>query len=165
MPLDPQKTIFRQRPGARRAFCAMLLAAAACASPAAQGPQQKQSHEKSADGYTLRSSVAATASLPASSLADQGIEPAPHRALLNVVVLKSGQKPRRTVPAEVEAHVRTLSGSRRAIEMKEVKANDRVSYVGVVDHAAREVLNFEIRARPEGTQKAIVLRYQDRMAP
>ena len=128
-------------------------------------PAHAQTHQKSAGGYMLRSSVVATGSVSAQSLADQGIEPAPHRALLNVVVLKNGTKPRPTVPAEVEVHVRTLSGSRRAIDMKAVKANERVSYVGVIDHAARETLNFEIKAKPQGAPKPVRLEYRERMAP
>ena len=151
----------RPRSLARRTFASVLICAVASLALTAHA----QSHQKSAGGYTLRSSAVATGSVPASSLADQGIKPAPNRALLNVVVLKNGKKPRPTVPAEVEAQVRTLSGSRRAIEMKEVKANNRVSYVGVIDHAARETLDFEIRATPQGAQKPVVLHYRDRMAP
>ncbi len=129
-------------------------------------PLQAQSHNKSVGGYTLRSSVAPTTAVAESALASYGIEPAPRRALLDVVVLKNKkQGVGSTVLADVEAHARTLAGMERPIDLRSASANGRTSYVGVFEHAAGEVLDFEIVAVPEGTDQKIVLRYQDKMRP
>jgi len=83
--------------------------------------------------------------------------------VLNVVLLR-GPK-RDTVAADVTAMSRNLAGVRRTIDLKEVRENDRVSYVGSYEFLPKEVLDFEITAKPLGPQEArpLTLSYQERM--
>lgn len=125
---------------------------------------QAQSHEASQGGYVVRSTLVDSTSLPAESLQQQGIDAAPDRAILNVVVLKDGSGAvRPTVRARVEATVRGLTGTPRSIPMREVVANDRLSYLGLVQHAPSEVLMLQIQATPAGSAQTIDLSYQEQM--
>lgn len=114
--------------------------------------------------YTLRSSTTASDNIAPETARKHGIEPDPRRAVLNVTVLVDGAPgAERTVPAEVQATARTLSGKPRPIEMREVDAGGYVSYIGSYEFVPREVLEFEITARPEGSDQVLSMRYEERL--
>lgn len=135
---------------------AMLLAAIAFAAAA-------QPREVSRGDLVLRSSTVASELIDAATAARHGIEPAANRAVLNVVLLR-GPK-REPVAAEVTAFSRNLAGVRQEIGMKEVRENERVSYVGSYQFLPKEVLDFEITAKPLRPQEArpLTLSYRERM--
>lgn len=124
-----------------------------------------QSHEVRREGVVLRSSTVASDRIDAATARLHGIEPSPDRAVLNVVVLSAKAGDQATLPAQVSASTRNLAGVRHDIEMREVRENDRVSYIGSYSFVPREVLDFEITARPTGAtrQKPVTLKYRDRM--
>lgn len=135
---------------------ALLLAGTVLAAAA-------QPREVRRGDLVLRSSTVASERIDAATAARHGIEPAANRAVLNVVLLR-GPK-RDTVAADVTAMSRNLAGVRRTIDLKEVRENDRVSYVGSYEFLPTEVLDFEITAKPLGPQEArpLTLSYQERM--
>lgn len=122
-----------------------------------------QAHEVAQHGYILRSSTVSSMNIDSRTARKHGIERSPTRGILNVTVLKRDAQRQHTVPATVSAHVRNLAGMEREISLTATRANGRVSYTGLYDFAPREVLDFTISARPEGSSRRLVLRYRDRM--
>ena len=135
---------------------AMVLACAACAVAA-------QPREVSRGDLVLRSSTVASERIDPATASRHGIEPAPNRAVLNVVLLR-GPK-REAIAADVTALTRTLAGVRREIALKEVRENDRVSYVGSYEFLPKEVIDVEITARPlqPDQSRPLTLSYRERM--
>lgn len=125
-------------------------------------PSLAQTHEVRAGDLTLRSSTVSSDRIDPATAARHGIEPSPRTAVLNVVVLRGSA--RETVPAEVSATARSLSGVRQEIGMREVRENGRISYLGSYDVLPREVMDLEVKARPLAENPpALVLRYRERM--
>jgi Domain of unknown function (DUF4426) len=141
---------------ASRLVPAMLLGGLACAAAA-------QPREVTRGDLVLRSSTVASERIDPATASRHGIEPSPNRAVLNVVLLR-GPK-REPVPAEVTALSRNLAGVRRDIELKEVRENERVSYVGSFEFLPKEVIDIEITARPVQPDQArpLTLSYRERM--
>ncbi len=135
---------------------AMLLAGMAFAAAA-------QPHEVSRDDLVLRSSTVASERIDPAAAARHGIERSPTRAVLNVVLLR-GPK-RETIAAQVTASSRNLAGVRRQIDLKEVRENERVSYVGSYEFLPKEVIDFEITAKPLRPEQSrpLKLSYRERM--
>jgi hypothetical protein len=145
-------------PCSRRLVAALLLPILAAGAAA-------QSHEVERGGVVLRSSTVASDRISPEAAKQHGVNQSPDRAILNVVVLTSQPGSPATLPALVSASTRSLAGERTVIEMREVRANDRVSYIGTYVFAPREVLDFEVTAQPTGgaSQEPLTLKYQERM--
>jgi hypothetical protein len=124
-----------------------------------------QSHEVERGGVVLRSSSVASDRISPETAKLHGINQSPDRAVINVVLLSDQPGMQKTLPALVSASTRSLSGDRTPIEMREMRANDRVSYIGSYVFSHREVLDFEVTAQPMGapSQEPLTLRYQERM--
>jgi hypothetical protein len=135
------------------AFLLSLVAAAAAAQP----------REVRRGDLVLRSSTASSERIDPETASRHGIDPAPNRAVLNVVLMRG--KNRQTIPAEVTASSRNLAGVRRKIDMLEVRENERVSYIGTYEFLPREVVDINIRAKPLRPVKSrpLTLRYRERM--
>ena len=77
-----------------------------------------------------------------------GIQRAGTRAMLNITVLHTdGNRP---VPAAVTASATNLTGQRRSIEMREIRDQDAIYYLGTFRVHNEESLNFSIEVQPEG---------------
>lgn len=126
-------------------------------------PALAQSHEVRRGDLTLRSSIVSSERIDPATAARHGIEPSPGTAVLNVVLLRGNA--RETVPAEVSATARSLSGVRQEIGLREVRENGRVSYLGSYDVLPREVIDLEVKAKPLQAERppALVLRWRERM--
>jgi hypothetical protein len=124
-----------------------------------------QSHEVERGGVVLRSSSVASDRISPETARLHGINQSPDRAVINVVLLTDKPGMPATLPALVSVSTRSLSGDRTPIEMREVRANDRVSYMGSYVFSHREVLDFEVTAQPMGapSQEPLTLRYRERM--
>lgn len=143
---------------ARGGLLALGAFTLACTAALAQ-PRQVE-----AGGYTLRSSTVPSTAISAAAATEHQIEPAANRALLNVVVLQGAPATARTVPAQVQASMRDLTGLEREIEMKPaVAANGDVSYLGTYTFRSRAVLDFRIRAQPVGAEPQLELVYREQM--
>lgn len=111
--------------------------------------------------YTVRASATQSQMLAPATAARHGIEPAADRGVLNVVVLErradGGQV---TVPALVAASKTNLLGQSVPIEMREIRENERVSYLGSFEFAPMRNLRFELSVQPAGS-KPLLLRFED----
>lgn len=137
----------------------LLLGATLCGCSEAWA----QSHEQRTGDYVLRSSVVASNLLPAEAARENGIEPAPNRAVLNAVVLREAGGRSVNVPAEITATAFDLNGRPRSIRMQAAVDNGMVSYIGTFDFLPREVLDFRVVASPASGGPTITLAYRDRM--
>lgn len=154
--LSPRFFGWHCRPAWFRISAGLFLATAAFCALA-------QVHEARRGDLVLRSSTVASDRINPATAGKHGIEPSPTRGVLNVTVLRGPDG--RTVPAEVAASSVNLAGIRQDIEMREVRADGRVSYVGSYDFLPREVIDFEITARPlrPANSRPLSLKYRDRM--
>ena len=77
-----------------------------------------------------------------------GIQRAGTQAMLNVTVLEkeSGQ----AVPARVSATAVNLTGQRRDIELREIRDQDAIYYIGQFRIHDEENLSFSVEVNPEG---------------
>lgn len=143
---------------ARQLVAGLLLCAAAASVWA-------QSHEVERGGVVLRSSTVASDRISPEAARSYGIDQSSDRAILNVVLLTTQAGIPATLPALVWASTRSLTGEQRVIEMREVRENDRVSYMGTYAFEPREVIDFEVTAQPTGAtpQEPLTLRYRERM--
>lgn len=130
----------------------------------APGMARAQPHEVQRDSYTLRSSTVVSTALSPSTAREHGIDRSPSRAVLNAVVLAGPGGTQPTTAADLAATVRSLTGVERKVEMKPARAaNGDISYVGTYEFAPREVLQFELRARPMGSTTELSMSYSERM--
>ena len=84
--------------------------------------------------------------------------------VLNVTLMKGdGSAALTTVPANVEARITGLYGAHHSVQLHEERAQGRVSYYGSFRHEPREVLDFEISARPQGGGPRVMLGFRERM--
>ena len=122
-----------------------------------------QAHERRSGPFVLRSSTVASQTFSAATAKAHGIDPAPTRAVLDVVLEKTTGGHKVNVRATVQASATDLAGVRRSIEMRPAVDDGRISYVGTFDFLPREVLDFRIVATPEAGGAPITLAYRDRM--
>ena len=141
-------------------FLAIVFAgamAATCAEAFAQA------HEKRVGPWVLRGSTVSSETFDETAARTHGIDPGPTRAVLNVTLSRASDEPRANLRADVEASITDLAGRSIDVPMREVVGNGMVSYLGTVDFAPRQVLDFRIVARPHPDGAPITLEFRDRM--
>lgn len=111
--------------------------------------------------YTVIYSVVRSDTLPVEEASRHGLPADPNAVLVNVTVQRGGEN----VTAQMNAIVTNLAEQQREIEMRESVANDLVSYIGVVEIADREVLDFTIDILPEGTDAPFRLEFRETFLP
>lgn len=119
-------------------------------------------HSIQSGSYNLRATALNSEVIPASVAREHGIERAPDRGALNVVVLKKmpdGQSI--TVPAAITAYQRNLIGQREKIDMRSVTENNRVSYFGTFELSLSNDLYFSVEAKPQDSGDTITLEFED----
>jgi hypothetical protein len=126
-----------------------------------------QPHETRRGELTLRASTVASGMIDPATAKRHGIERASDVGVLNVLVARSRGGVLHPVPAQVEAEAWSLSGVRQKIQMREVREEDRVTYLGSYDFLPREVIDFRISAVPLGqpATPALSLTFRDRVWP
>lgn len=122
-------------------------------------PSWSQVHEARTGDYTLRSSTVSSTMISADVAKRHGIVPSPTRGILNVTVTRA----EKTVPARVEVVARNLTGRATEIGMTQTATNGYVSYTGAYDFVHGEVLDFTVRAQPQGSEDVLTLTFRDRM--
>lgn len=107
--------------------------------------------------YTALSTVQLTP-----EIADRyGIARSPHRALLNVAVLR--KVPGRLgvpVPAEIGVIASNLSGQLKPVAMRRVDEPPAIYFLGELTVADAETVTFQLTVTPEGARAPIRLRLQ-----
>ncbi len=83
-----------------------------------------------------------------------------NRGLINITVLKKVLgSPGQPVHARVEVSARNLTGQGRNIRMREIREGNAIYYIGEFSVANEETLNFDVRARPLGSQAVVDVRF------
>jgi hypothetical protein len=111
--------------------------------------------------YTVFYSAVRSDSLPDEMARRHGLPARADAVLLNIAVRREGMN----VPARVEARATNLAQQVRMIDMNRSEANDYVSYLGVVDIADQEVLDFHVEIQPEGAAEAFTLEFRGEFLP
>jgi len=79
-----------------------------------------------------------------------GIQRSGTRAILNITVLDS--ETGNPVQARVEAEAANLTGQRRDIQLREIRDQGAIYYLGQFRFRNEESLNFNVSIQPEGRQ-------------
>lgn len=83
-----------------------------------------------------------------------------NRGMINITVLKKVLgSPGQPVHAHVDVNARNLAGQGRAIRMREIREGNAIYYIGEFGVANEETLNFDVRARPQGSQETAEVRF------
>jgi hypothetical protein len=111
--------------------------------------------------YTVHYNAIPTTALNADVARGYGITRSGTRALLNIAVLRqpTGEAEAHAVRARVLAHVRNLTGQRNSIELREVRDQDAIYYIGEFRIRGEENLRFELEVTPDGSHRAIPVRF------
>jgi hypothetical protein len=112
--------------------------------------------------HTMRASVVPSDRLSSEAARQHGIAVADDLGVLNVVVLERRQGAQPSVPAEISATRIDLSGRAETIEMREVRANDGVSYFGTFRVVASPTARFRIEALPAGVTQPLSVEFDER---
>lgn len=135
-----------------------LAAPLALAMPlvAGQAPYRKEF-----DDYTVVYSAVRADTIPEEVARRHALPSTSNAALLNVTVQRDGAN----VEAVIDARATNLARQTRDIEMRETVANELVSYLGVVEIADREVLDFVIDVMPEGARQSYRIEFRETFRP
>ncbi|MFB9066941.1 DUF4426 domain-containing protein [Pseudofulvimonas gallinarii] len=112
--------------------------------------------------YIVHYNVIPTTALDASVARGYGITRSGTLALINVAVLRQveGEAQPRAVAARVEAQVRSLTGQRNTIQMRELRDQDAIYYIGEFRIRGEENLRFELEVTPDGARRSIPVRFE-----
>ena len=130
-----------------------------------------QAHEAESDGHTMRVSVVPSNRLSSDAAREHGIAVADDRGVLNVVVFERGDDPstpaqssatERSVPAEISATRTDLVGRAETVEMREVRANGGVSYLGSFQVVDSPMARYRIEALPAGVTQPLSVEFEER---
>lgn len=113
-------------------------------------------------GYTVHYNAIPTTALDAGVARGYGITRSGSRALLNIAVLRKGvdNAEAQAVSAQVVAHVRSLTGQRNPIELRELRDQDAIYYIGEFRIRGEENLRFDLEVTPDGTTRPIRVRFE-----
>lgn len=111
--------------------------------------------------YRLIYSAVRSDAVPEAIARHHGLPAEAGSVLLNVTVQHRG----RNVAAMIDARAINLAEQMREIEMHETYANDLVSYIGIVNIANREVVDFQLEILPEGATDPITLEFREEFVP
>jgi hypothetical protein len=83
-----------------------------------------------------------------------------NRGMINITVLKKVLgSPGQPVHAQVEVNAQNLAGQGRTIHMREIREGNAIYYIGEFGVANEETLKFDVRARPQGTQEFVEVKF------
>ncbi len=114
-----------------------------------------------AGDYTVQVNAVTTSFLEETVLQKYGIEQDKDQALITVMIQRK-QNGATSVPANVEATATNLLGQLRKIEMREIKEGDAAYYIGEFGVTHQEILNFDIKFRPQGSTHEHNVKYRKR---
>jgi len=156
-----QQSVLQQPPGAARRFApAALLATLALLAGAAGAADPTRAHR--ADGYTVHFNALPSTALSAEVARAYGITRSGTRGFLNIAVLRDDAGTGTPVPARIAARSRALTGQVGAIELRELRDQDAIYYVGEFRIRGEEQLRFELEVHPEGAARPIPVRFEHR---
>ena len=79
-----------------------------------------------------------------------GIQRSSNQAMINIAVLRTGGEEDEPVSATVTAQTVNLTGQRRDIEMREIRDQGAIYYIGTFRITNEERITFRLGVQPEG---------------
>ena len=105
--------------------------------------------------YVVHFNALNTSHLAPSVTREYGLKRSKNRGMVNIAVLNkvlgTAGKP---VAAEIEASATNLTGQKRSIELREVREDTAIYYIGDFPIAHEETLRFVVHVQPEGKGEA-----------
>lgn len=153
-PSLPERPTARRTAAVSAAFVLLLAAAGASAAD--------PTRSLSADGHTIHFNALPTTALSAEVARSYGIVRSGTRGFVNIAVLRDDETGGTPVPASIVARSRALTGQVSVIELRELRDQDAIYYVGEFRIRGEEQLRFDLEVRPEGARRAIPVRFEHR---
>jgi len=137
----------------------LLAAASVIKSPLARaeiGPKSQTFGD-----YTVHYNAFTSDSLQPSMAKAYGITRSKNRGLVSISILKKDLSPLgKPVKAEVSAEANNLTGQWKKIPIREIIDGGAVYYISEFRVAHKEVLTFNITAKPEDSDKPLNFKFQ-----
>lgn len=92
-----------------------------------------------------------TDSLPPEMTKQYALKRSKNYAMVNISVMKKGSGIPTGVKAKVTGTLKNLMGQTRNLEFREIKEATAVYYIAQIGVQSKEVVNFNIDIKPEGT--------------
>ena len=150
-------------------LCLVLLGLVAACADSGSGtslndaPLAREAAPSSKDfgDYVLHFNAVTSDLVSPEDAAKYGISRSRSNALLNVVILKKTGEPAAVpISGDVSAKSSNLTGQLKKVDLRKIAEGDSIYYIGVIPVANNETLNFEITARPEGSNEPLVVKFQ-----
>jgi hypothetical protein len=117
-------------------------------------------HEVFGD-YIVHYTAQMTTMVPAEVASALGITRGENRAMLNVTVLQRGDaETREPLTAEIEVDAVNLVGQLQNIPIRKVRDGESIYYIGEFTVADEEIMNFNVRVRPDEAELAHEFSFQ-----
>jgi hypothetical protein len=137
----------------------LMLLLAACNDETDSTTNDASGDNDTKGSYELIHAVIRTSQLPETSASRYEIEQERDSLLLTLVIKDKATG--NNVPAEIEVEVVNAAGQRMELEVDELVANDKVSYVGILDVVLPAFLDFQVRYRPQGESDMVDLDFRE----
>jgi len=113
----------------------------------------------SVGGYTVHHNAFTADTLTPEIAKTHGFQRSKFRGLLNVSVIKDAPGTTGTsVPAQVEAKIVNLTGQTTNLDMREIKEDDAIYYIGEFPVHNDQTIDFVIEATPQESDKTLIMR-------
>ena len=150
--------------GLATVILALPIAGCGQGADTAQAPAAREITRENArefGDYVVHFNAQVTEMLPPEVARAYGIARSANRAMLNVSVIR--KRPGSLgdpVPAQVEAGASNLTGQLKSIEMREIEEGGAIYYIGEVPVANRETLIFDLRVKPDGSNRTFEVQFR-----
>jgi hypothetical protein len=136
-------------------YALALLATAGPISPALA------ERSETAGEFTVHYNAIPTTALSPDVARSYGITRSGGRGFINIAVVRQrdGEALPSAVAARVTAFVRPLTGQRNPIELREIREQDAIYYIGDFRVRGEELLRFDVDVVPEGATRPIPVRF------
>lgn len=105
--------------------------------------------------YVVHFNALSTVHLPPAVTKQYGIKRSKNRGMINIAVLHkmlgTAGKP---IAAELSASATNLAGQKRIIELREVREDTAIYYIGEFPISHEETLRFSVNVKPKGGSEA-----------
>lgn len=140
--------------------CSLAVALAALLAWA--GPAAARQARDFGD-YVVHYNAVPTDVIPPSVAREYGIRRSDDRGLLNIAVEKKvAGGTSQSVPARIQVHAVNLAEQIKAVELRAAGSGGYTYYIGTFPVADREVIDFTVEIRPEGSDRELVLEFRSR---